>query len=347
MITEHEVREVLKEVYDPELNKNIIDLQMVKNIHIAGNKVKLTLALTTMRCPMKEKIIDDIKKAIMDKTGITVVEVDLTEMTQEEMNRLFPKHPLAGIGKVKHFIAVGSGKGGVGKTTVAVNLAMALCKEGFKVGLFDADVYGPNIPVMLGLSEKPGGEAGMILPLEKFGLKIISIGFFTTEDQPVIWRGPLVSKVISEFLDDVMWGELDYMVIDLPPGTGDVSITVAQSIPRVALVIVTTPQEVALADVRKTINMFKKMDTAILGIVENMSYFKCGHNEERIEIFGKGGGERLSQEMDIPLLGSIPIDLQLRKWGDEGVALVEVSPDSETAILFREIARKVSTLSKR
>lgn len=229
----------------------------------------------------------------MDKTGVTAVEIDLTEMTQEEMNQLFPKHPLAGIGKVKHFIAVGSGKGGVGKTTVAVNLAMALCKEGFKVGLFDADVYGPNIPVMLGLSEKSGGEAGMILPLEKFGLKIISIGFFTTEDQPVIWRGPLVSKVISEFLEDVMWGELDYMVIDLPPSTGDVSIRVAQSIPRVALVIVTIPQEVALADVRKTINMFKKMDTAILGIVENMSYFKCGHNEERIEIFGKGGGERI------------------------------------------------------
>lgn len=267
-------------------------------------------------------------------------------MTQEEMNQLFPKHPLAGIGKVKHFIAVGSGKGGVGKTTVAVNLAIALNREGFKVGLLDADIYGPNVPIMLDISEKPEGEEGMILPPEKFGLKIMSIGFFIDESQPIIWRGPLVSKAIDGFLEDVMWGELEYLVVDLPPGTGDPSITIAQSIPNAMLVVVTTPQEVSLADVRKTINMFKNMDKNVLGIVENMSYFRCEHCEIRVEIFGKGGGEKLSRETGIPFLGSIPIDIEIRKGGDEGTPLMVFSPDSKTGRIFQEITTKVVKLSE-
>jgi ATP-binding protein involved in chromosome partitioning len=342
MSTEQEIRETLQNIYDPELKRNIVELQMVRDIAVTDGNVNLTLALTTLRCPMKEKFVADIRDALLRIPGISTVQVKLTEMGKEELERLFPKHPLVGINKVKHFIAVGSGKGGVGKTTIAINLALALSREGFKVGLLDADVYGPSIPVMLGLSQRPEGKEGMILPLEKFNLIIMSIGFFINESQPVIWRGPLVSNAIKEFLDKVMWGDLDYLVIDLPPGTGDPSITIAKSIPDALLVVVTTPQEVSLADVRKAINMFKKMNTRILGIVENMSYFQCGHSEERIEIFGKGGGERLSKEIGIPLLGSIPIDMEIRKGGDDGVPFMVSSSDSETGRVFHEIAKMVA-----
>ncbi|GLI33344.1 Mrp/NBP35 family ATP-binding protein [Desulforhabdus amnigena] len=342
MVTENQVREALDSVLDPELKKSITELEMVRNILISDGEVKFTLALTTLRCPMKEKIVKKAQEAIEKIPGVSRVEVALTAMSEEELHRLFPKHPLKGIEKTAHFIAVASGKGGVGKTTVALNLALALKNEGFKVGLLDADVYGPSIPVMMGLSEKPQSEAGMIVPLEKFGLKVMSFGFLLEESHPLIWRGPLVGKAVKQLLNDVMWGELDYLVVDLPPGTGDPSITVAQSIPTVSLVVVTTPQEVALADVKKAINMFKKMDISILGIVENMSYFKCAHSDEKIEIFGAGGGERLSQQMDIPLLGKIPIDLDLRRGEDEGRPGIIDSPDSETSIVFKEIARQLA-----
>ncbi|MCF6148721.1 MAG: Mrp/NBP35 family ATP-binding protein [Candidatus Kuenenia sp.] len=249
-----------------------------------------------------------------------------------------------GIGKVDHFVGVASGKGGVGKTTVAINLALALRKENYHVGLLDADIYGPNIPVMMGLSEKPKIEEGAIMPLKKFGLKVMSFGFFLEANQPVIWRGPLVSKAIAQFLNDVMWGELDYLVVDLPPGTGDPSITIAQQIPDVSIVIVTTPQEVALADVRKAITMFGEMNVKVLGIVENMSYFQCSHSEEKIGIFGKGGGENLSRQMDIPLLGAVPIDIELRKGGDEGIPLMADKEDSETGKIFKAIAKNVVEL---
>jgi len=335
------IKEALKNVYDPELNKNIIELRMVKDINIADNRVKLTLALTTLQCPMKEKIVEDIKRTIKKIKGISSVNIELTEMSKEELDLLFPKHPLIGIDKIRHFIAVASGKGGVGKTTVAINLAVALSREGFNVGILDADIYGPNIPVMMGISQRPKGEKGMIIPLERFELKVMSIGFFIDESQPVIWRGPLVSNAIRQFLDEVMWGKLDYLVIDLPPGTGDTSITIAQSIPGVSIVTVTTPQEVALADVKKAISMFKKMEVKILGIIENMSYFKCTHSEERIEIFGKGGGEKLSKEMGVSFLGSIPIDIALRRGGDEGIPLMVDIPESDTGKIFKVIARKM------
>jgi ATP-binding protein involved in chromosome partitioning len=290
---------------------------------------------------MKGKIVKNVKGAIQKVPGVSAVEVDLTAMSKEELDRLFPKHPLKGIDKVAHFVAVASGKGGVGKTTVAISLALALSKEGFKVGLLDADIYGPSIPIMLGLSQKPHSEAGMIVPLEKFGLKIVSFGFFLDEKQPLIWRGPLVARAIRQFLDDVMWGDLDYLVVDLPPGTGDPSITIAQSIPSASLVVVTTPQEVALADVRKAVNMFRKMNIKISGIVENMSYFKCAHSDEKIEIFGGGGGEKLARQMNIPLLGAIPIDMELRRGGDKGRPIMIDYPDSETSEVFKEIARQV------
>jgi len=293
---------------------------------------------------MKNKIVEAIKRSVGEVPGVGIVEVNFTKMEDAELHRLVPHHPLKGIGKTKQFLAVASGKGGVGKTTVAINLALSLLKEGLQVGLLDADVYGPSIPTMLSLTEKPHVESGMIIPLEKFGLKIMSFGFLFKEDQALIWRGPLVGKTIRQFLDEVMWGELDYLVIDLPPGTGDASITVAQSIPAAGAVIVTTPQEVALADVRKAIAMFKSMNIRILGIVENMAYFAYGESQEKIEIFGKGGGERLSKEYGLPLLDSIPIDLDIREGGDSGVPLVVNHPEAKTSTLFEDMAKKIMAL---
>jgi ATP-binding protein involved in chromosome partitioning len=336
-----EIRETLKSVQDPELKKNIVELRMVRDICIKEGEVRINLALTTLGCPMKKRIVEDVERAVQKVPGVSSVHVELTVMSREELDPLFPKHPLLGIEKVDRFIAVASGKGGVGKTTVAINLALALSREGFHVGLLDADLYGPSIPTMLDLTERPRNEGKMIVPLEKFGLEIMSFGFFLEGAQPLIWRGPLVAKTIKQLLDDVMWGKLDYLVVDLPPGTGDPSITIAQSVPSVSAIIVTTPQEVALADVRKAIAMFEKMNIRICGIVENMSYFRCDHSKEKIQIFGSGGGESLSRETGTPLLGSIPIDIELRKGGDRGLPLMVEAHDSETGEVFKAIARGV------
>lgn len=342
MVSENSVLDALRGVLDPELHRSLVDLGMVREIQVGGTgDVRVILALTTLGCPMKQRITGEVKDAVSALPGVLSVEVELTVMTREELDRLFPRHPLKGIDKVRHFIAVASGKGGVGKTTVAINLALALALEGRQVGLLDADVYGPSIPVMLGLSERPRAESGMLLPLEKFDLRVMSFGFFLGESQPLIWRGPLVAKTIRQFLDDVMWGALDYLVVDLPPGTGDPSITIAQAIPGASVVMVTTPQEVALADVRKAIGMFRQMDVRIRGLVENMSYFCCGHSSERIDLFGSGGGEILSRETALPLLTAIPIDIELRKGGDVGVPVVVGHPESETSRVFREMARKI------
>jgi ATP-binding protein involved in chromosome partitioning len=250
--------------------------------------------------------------------------------------------PLKGIEKVKHFIAVGSGKGGVGKTTVAVNLAVALSKQGYKVGILDADVYGPSIPTMLDLHVEVEFEAGMMKPIEKFGLKIMSIGLMIDENQPVIWRGPMVTKAIRDFLGKVRWGHLDFLIVDLPPGTGDPSITISKSLPGASIVIVTTPQKVALADVKKAIHMFRKMGKEVAGVVENMSYFQCEHSTDKIEIFGNGGGEALTRELDIRFLGELPIDIELRKSGDEGEPFMIESGNSEIGKIFDKIAQGIA-----
>jgi ATP-binding protein involved in chromosome partitioning len=338
---EERIRESLKTVQDPELKRNIVELRMVRDIRVTDGEVRITLALTTLGCPMKKRIVEDVKHAVQKVAGESSVHVELVAMNREDLDRLFPRHPLLGIEKVSHCLAVASGKGGVGKTTIAINLALALAGEGFQVGLLDADLYGPSIPTMLNLSKRPRVESKMIIPLEKYGLTIMSFGFLLEGARPLIWRGPLVAKTVKQFLDEVMWGRLDFLVVDLPPGTGDPSITIAQSVPSASVVMVTTPQEVALADVRKAIGMFKEMSISICGIVENMSYFSCSHSKERIEIFGSGGGELLSRETGVPLLGSIPIDIDLRKGGDMGVPLMVQRRDSETGEVFRDIARKV------
>jgi len=253
------------------------------------------------------------------------------------------KLALRGIEKVERFIAVASGKGGVGKTTVAVNLAFALSRRGLKIGLLDADVYGPSVPVMLGLRARPVGGKDLLIPPEHSGIKVMSVGFLIDENQPVIWRGPMVSKAITEFLGKVRWGALDSLVVDLPPGTGDPSITISRVLPGAGVIIVTTPRAVALADVRKAVSMFRKLDKPILGVVENMAYFSCSHSDEKIPIFGTGGGERLSRELDIPLLASLPISMELRESGDRGVPLVAAQPESPISQSFGDLADQVAT----
>ena len=248
---------------------------------------------------------------------------------------------LIGIEKVRHVVAVASGKGGVGKTTVAINLALALKLKGHSVGLLDADVYGPSIPVMLGLNQAPRVHAGLMEPLDKYGLKVMSIGFMVDEDQAVIWRGPMVSKAVRELLGRVSWGDLDYLIVDLPPGTGDPSITIAKMLPEAAVLVVTTPQLVALADVKRAVSMFRKMEKSIIGIVENMAYFCCQHAPDKIEIFGAGGGETLSRELGIPLLASLPIDIALRECGDSGTPFMSCSKNTDTEKLFSSIADQV------
>lgn len=246
------------------------------------------------------------------------------------------ENPLPG---VKHIIAVSSGKGGVGKSTVTVNLAVALKQQGYAVGLMDADVYGPNIPMMIGVTKEPVKEGEKILPAEGQGVKVISMGFFVPDDTPVVWRGPMVHSAIQQFFRDVVWGELDYLLIDLPPGTGDVPLTLSQLVPLTGAITVTTPQEVALHDVRKGMTMFKKVNVPLLGVIENMSYFVCGHCGERTEIFSTGGGERAAQKFEIPFLGRIPIDPSIREGGDMGTPIVANDPSSPQASAFLQIAK--------
>lgn len=341
MLNTDKVRDALRSILDPELGKNLVELGMIKDIRVDSGKVNLTLALTTLRCPRKKQLVGEIKKVVGEIPGVTIVDVQVSELSDDERKRLFPKHPLVGIKKVGQALAVASGKGGVGKTTVAVNVALALAGEGKRVGLLDADVYGPSIPLMLGLSQKPVVENGMLIPLEKFGLKIISFGMLMEEGQPVIWRGPLVGRAIKQLLGEVMWGELDYLVVDLPPGTGDPSITVAQALPEVQILMVTTPQEASLVDVRRSVELFVKFKRKILGFIENMSYFLPNDSAEPIAIFGQGGGDTLSRETGLPLLGSIPIDLEISRAGDSGEPLLVSSAASSAAKIFRDVARKI------
>jgi ATP-binding protein involved in chromosome partitioning len=248
-----------------------------------------------------------------------------------------------GVPGIRNIIAVGAGKGGVGKSTTAVNLALALQKKGARVGLMDADVYGPNTPQMLGLDKPPEvSEDRKMIPPEAFGIKVISMGMLVPADQPIIWRGPMLHGAVQQFMRDVEWGELDYLIVDLPPGTGDVSLSMAQSVPVAGAVVVTTPQGVSVSDVRKAVGMFRQLNIPILGVVENMSYFVCGHCQEKTEIFGHGGGVKMAEDMGIPMLGQIPIDTRVRSGGDEGRPIVSAAPEAPAAKAFFEIAGRVA-----
>lgn len=345
MITKEAVLEALSHVDDPDFKRDLVSLGMVKDIEIDGQKLTFTVELTTPACPMKERIERDCRNAIHSKFG-DAVELKINMSSRVLTNRTSDSKVLPG---VKNIIAVASGKGGVGKSTVAVNLALALAAEGASVGILDADIYGPSIPIMLGVRhERPKmteiNGKGMIVPIEKYGIKAISIGMLIDEKQAVIWRGPMASSALKQFVSDVVWGDLDYLVIDLPPGTGDVHLTIAQTIPVTGAVIVSTPQTVAAADAKKAIMMFKQenINIPILGIVENMSYFTPAElPDNKYYIFGKGGGAVMAEQFEIPFLGEMPLVQSIREGGDIGIPAA-IDFDSPARERFLQLARNVA-----
>jgi ATP-binding protein involved in chromosome partitioning len=338
--SEESVIEALRGVMDPELHKDIVTLRMVKNVVVRDGAVSLLVTLTTPACPLRETIEKDIRTALAKVSGVHRVEVKF-DATVPEGRRLADKAPITG---VKNLIAVASGKGGVGKTTVAVNLAIALENLGASVGLLDADVYGPNVPVMLGTTEQPRAlDERTIVPVEAYGLKMISMGLLNPGDKPLIWRGPMLHSVMQQFLRSVQWGDLDYLIVDLPPGTGDVQLTLIQSVAISGAVVVTTPSIVALADVRKAIEMFRQVNVEILGVVENMSYFSCPHCNGRIDVFGHGEGERMARMFGVPFLGEIEIDPQIRIGGDTGKPVASLGEDAPGGKSIYAMARNVAS----
>ena len=332
---------VLRPVQDPELQKSLVDLNMIRNVAIADGTVSFTLVLTTPACPLREFIVEDCQKAVRTLPGVEAVNVDVTAETPQQ--KALPDR--TGIGGVKNIIAVSSGKGGVGKSTVAVNLAVSLAQMGAAVGLIDADIYGPNAPIMMGLSEAQVvvNQGEVLEPAFNHGVKLVSMGFLIDRDQPVIWRGPMLNGIIRQFLYQVEWGELDYLVVDLPPGTGDAQLTLAQAVPMAGAVIVSTPQSVAISDARRGLKMFQQLQVPVLGIVENMSVFiPPDAPEKRYDIFGSGGGDLLSKELGLPVLGCIPLEMAVREGGDAGIPIVVQHPDSASAKALRAMAQQVA-----
>lgn len=338
-LTEENVLNSLKLVKDPDLHKDIVTLGFVKNLTFKGRDISFTLQLTTPACPVRDQFKIDCEKALRSTIeNVGKVEIEMTSNVVSHSN----KQKDAIIPGVKNTIAVASGKGGVGKSTVAVNLAISLAMDGAKVGLVDADIYGPSIPLMFGINERPQVSQNKLIPLEKYGVKIMSIGFLVDPMQAVIWRGPMASGAIKQFMGDVEWGELDYLVFDLPPGTGDIQLTLVQTIPLTGAVIVTTPQDVALADARKGLVMFNKVNVPVMGIVENMSYYICTHCGHRENIFDSGGGNRTAGELGVPFLGEIPIYTNIRVGGDNGKPIVVAEERSPQAQVIRMIARNLA-----
>lgn len=344
MLDTQSILDVLKPVQDPELQKSLVDLNMIRNVTVNGSNVSFTLVLTTPACPLREFIVDDCKKAVKTLPGVETVEVEVTAETPQQ-KALPNQQSVAG---TKNIIAVSSGKGGVGKSTVAVNIAVALAQTGAKVGLLDADIYGPNAPTMLGLEntevQVEKNEAGDILqPAFNYGVKMVSMGFLIDQDQPVMWRGPMLNGIIRQFLYQVNWGALDYLVVDMPPGTGDAQLTMTQAVPMAGAVIVTTPQTVSLLDARRGLKMFEKLGVNVLGLVENMSYFVPPDAPDRqYDLFGSGGGEKASKELQVPLLGCIPLEIALREGGDKGVPIVMSAPESASAQALTAIAQNIA-----
>ncbi|NEQ77004.1 MAG: Mrp/NBP35 family ATP-binding protein [Okeania sp. SIO2C9] len=338
------ILDVLRPVQDPELQKSLVELNMIRNIKATDGQVKFTLVLTTPACPLREFIVEDCQKAVKQLPGVNEVIVDVTAETPQQ--KTIPDRQ--GIDGVKNIIAVSSGKGGVGKSTVAVNVAVALAQMGAKVGLIDADIYGPNDPTMLGLADAKvmvqAGQSGEVLePAFNHGVKLVSMAFLIDKDQPVIWRGPMLNGIIRQFLYQVQWGDLDYLLVDLPPGTGDAQLTLAQAVPMSGVVIVTTPQTVALLDSRKGLKMFQQLGVSVLGIVENMSYFvPPDMPEKKYDIFGSGGGKRTAEELGVPLLGGVPLEMPVREGGDTGVPIVVGAPNSSSAQELKAIAQKIA-----
>ena len=338
-VSEAMVLQVLTSVTDPDLGRDIVSLGFVKDLVINGGQVSFTIELTTPACPVKDEMRDQAHAAVLALTGVATVDVTMTASVRSALAPQAGRAPIPG---VRNIIAVGAGKGGVGKTTVAVNFAVALAQYGGRVGLIDGDVYGPNVPIMLGIDAQLESEGKQIVPAEKYGLKVVSMGFLTSAAAPIIWRGPMLHGVVRQFFQDVRWGELDYLVIDMPPGTGDVALSLSQTVPVSGAIVVTTPQTVSLADSRRAVAMYKKLDVPTLGIVENMSHYVCPSCAHESDIFGKGGGERVADELGVPFLGQIPIYEPIRVGSDIGTPLVMSEPDSPASKAFLHIAERAA-----
>jgi ATP-binding protein involved in chromosome partitioning len=341
------VLDALRPIIDPDFGKSIVELGFVKNLKVDGARVAFDIELTTPACPVKDQFEREARERVLALAGVDAVEVTMTANTRRAAAPQGDVLP-----GVRNVVAVASGKGGVGKSTTAVNLALALQESGASVGVMDADVYGPSLPLLTGVQGRPRAEEKRIFPHEGLGLKLMSMGFFLTDDSPVIWRGPMVHGLVRQFLTDVEWGELDYLIVDMPPGTGDAALTLTQQAPLSGAVIVTTANDLSLIDARKGLQMFQKVEVPVLGIVENMSYFTPPDLPDRkYYIFGKGGGRRVADELGVDFLGEIPIDPRVVEGGDQGRPILIHAPDSRAAQVFRElagsVARKLSVLAEK
>jgi ATP-binding protein involved in chromosome partitioning len=332
VVTENEVLAALGNVQEPELHKDLVSLNMIRDLQISGSRVSFTVVLTTPACPLKSRIERESREAVAALPGVDSVEVKLdANVPTDGRSRGLVDLP------IRNAVAVASGKGGVGKTTVAVNIAVVLAQSGARVGLLDADIYGPNVPTMMGVDRLPPARNNKLVPAEAYGVKLMSIGFLVKPNQPLIWRGPMLHSAIRQFLSDVDWGELDYLIVDLPPGTGDAALSLAQSLPLSGGVIVTLPQQVSLDDARRGLEMFRQLDVHVFGVVENMSFLDLPDGS-RMDIFGTGGGQRLAEEAGVPFIGAIPMDPAVRTGGDSGTPVTATQPETAVARALRQIA---------
>ncbi len=335
-ITKEAILAALSKVQEPELHQDLVTLNMIRNLEVTGDTVSFSVMLTTPACPLRGKIEKEVREAVMTVGGVKTINLKMdSDVPNDGRMRGLVNMP------IRNAIAVGSGKGGVGKSTVSVNIAVALAQSGARVGLMDADIYGPNTPTMLGVEKLPPPEGQKLIPAEAYGIKMISMGLLVKPGQPLIWRGPMLNSAIRQFLGDVEWGELDYLIIDLPPGTGDAALSLAQALPLSGAVIVTLPQLVSLEDASRGLNMFKQLEVPILGVVENMSYLDLPDGT-RMDIFGSGGGEALAKETGTPFLGKVPMDQNVRIGGDTGKPITASHPDSAVAISLRDIAQNIA-----
>ena len=338
-ITEQDVLEALKVVSDPDLRRDIVSLGFVKGLKIAGGDVAFTIELTTPACPVKDQMRDEAQAAVAALPGVTDVAIEMTASVRSAVPAEPARAPIPG---VRNVIAVGAGKGGVGKTTVAVNLAVALARYGGRVGMIDGDVYGPNVPIMLGLDARLSTDGKKIVPARKHGISVVSMGFLADPSAPIIWRGPMLHGVVRQFFQDVAWGELDYLVVDMPPGTGDVALSLTQTVPVSGAIVVTTPQTVSVADARRAVGMYRKLEVPALGVIENMSYYVCPGCGHESDIFGRGGGDEVASELGAPFLGQIPLYAPIRVGSDEGVPIVIAEPKSPAARAFCQVAERTA-----
>jgi ATP-binding protein involved in chromosome partitioning len=334
------VLNALRVVIDPDLRRDIVSLGFIKDLSLTDGDVSFAIELTTPACPVKDQLRDQATAAVRAVAGVRTVEVRMTANVRSVSAPETGRPPLPG---VKNVIAVGAGKGGVGKTTVAVNLALALARCGSRVGILDGDIYGPNVPIMLGLTNTQLTTDGkQIVPAEKHGVQVVSMGFLTSDDAPVIWRGPMLHGAIQQFFREVAWKDLDYLIVDMPPGTGDVALSLSQTVTVVGSIVVTTPQKVSLADSLRAVKMYQKLNIPAIGIVENMSYYACPNCHHEADIFGHGGGERLATQLDVPFLGRLPIYQPIREGSDTGVPIVVSEPGSVAGLAFMTVAERTA-----